>query len=325
MQDQSKELAILGSSLIDFEKVEKVLTEINEVMENLNVEDAQKYIAKVQKEYGKLIVTEDTVEYCKKDRAFINNVIKTIEDKRKKVKRELSKPAGMLDMKCKELIQPLTEIAANLKEGLDVFEQKRKDDKMALIIKTKKDMATEAGLTEKYVDRIEIHERWLNKTVDMPEWEAGLRTQITTLIDVALQEKRNKETLESHIATMNETFGLEPAMKLEDFVYVHHNDFETITGAIDMISRTAKRLNEAKEIATKKEQERKIEVPPVETVVLTPMNDTITARASSIDIEDDIDWKEVCYIMAETLADQTGRTAMEIVEQYKKIYLEEKI
>lgn len=283
------------------------------VIKLVNFEDVKKNILEITSKYKGLVVTESTLKSCAKDQKELAHIRIEIDSERKRIKKIMQQPIIEFETKCKELTGLVIEAEGPIKEGLEVFETKRKDEKMEFIVKTKDDMVGEAGLPEKYADRIEIHERWLNKTVEMKEWEAGLRTQIQTQIDKAIQEKRNKETFGSHIETMNDTLKLKSPMKPADFEGYHHNDFENIEGLINVVSRAANKLKEAEQIAVK---EIIKETPEIQAEV-QPMVSTRDPVQ-----ENEVDWHEVCNLMAQELSGYLELTVSETLNVYVQQYKE---
>ena len=114
----------------------------------MNFEEVKKNIIAITSKYDGLVVTEGTLKSCARDQKDLASLRIEIDNERKKIKKIMQSPILQFEEKCKELIQLVLDAEKPIKAGLDVFEQKRKDDKLELINEILGEMLKEAGLPE---------------------------------------------------------------------------------------------------------------------------------------------------------------------------------
>ena len=121
-----------------------------------------------------VIVDEKEVKDFKDIRAGLNNVIKSLETKRKAIKAEFTAPLNAFEKDVKEIVAVIDDvnakIDAQIKEYENLAKQRKKDLVLEYVVKNE--------LTE-YVDLI-FKDEWLNKTYSI------------TTIDDELKAIRNK-------------------------------------------------------------------------------------------------------------------------------------
>lgn len=98
-----------------------------------NLADIEQMLQEKLSVYDGVVVTEDTIVQSKKDVAEIRKIKTSIDDARKKVKKEWMGPYEEFEAKCDKLQElcdkPINEINSQVK----VFEEKRKADKKVLV------------------------------------------------------------------------------------------------------------------------------------------------------------------------------------------------
>lgn len=102
------------------------------------------------------------VKEAKNDRSYLTGLKKEIDERRKAVKREYSKPLDAFEKRCKEITSIIDAAADNIKQQLDQAEQERQDSAYA---KLREHYEEFAGLLAPVVPYERFHEKqWLNKT-----------------------------------------------------------------------------------------------------------------------------------------------------------------
>ena len=102
------------------------------------------------------------VKEAKNDRSYLTGLKKEIDERRKAVKREYSKPLDAFEKRCKEITSIIDAAADNIKQQLDQAEQERQDSAYA---KLQEHYEEFAGLLAPVVPYERFHEKqWLNKT-----------------------------------------------------------------------------------------------------------------------------------------------------------------
>lgn len=108
------------------------------------------------------LTKKENIAEAKHDRSYLNGLKKEIDERRKAVKREYSKPLDAFEKRCKQITAIIDEAADNIKAQLDQAEEERKARAYA---KLQEHYEEFAGLLAPVVPYERFHEpQWLNKT-----------------------------------------------------------------------------------------------------------------------------------------------------------------
>lgn len=139
------------------------------------------------------LASADAVREAKRDRSYLNGLKKEIEERRKAVKREYSKPLDAFEKRCKQITAIIDEAAGNIKAQLDRAEEERRARAYA---KLQEHYEEFAELLAPVVPYERLHEpQWLNKTFGEVKAYEALEAKVS---DVA----RDWETLKAQQETM---------------------------------------------------------------------------------------------------------------------------
>lgn len=104
----------------------------------------------------------DDIKQAKRDRTYLNGIVKEIDERRKAVKREYMRPYDEFEAQANAITAKVKAASANIKVQLDEAEERRKDALYAVLKEHYEDFA---GLLVPVVPYERIHEeKWLNKT-----------------------------------------------------------------------------------------------------------------------------------------------------------------
>ena len=130
-----------------------------------NFDALEAHVRKVVSDYEGAtydLTDKNALAGAKKDRSYLTGLKKEIEERRKAVKREYSKPLDAFEQRCKQITGIIDEAADNIKAQLDQAEQERQDRAYA---KLQEHYEEFAGLLAEAVPYERFHEKqWLNKT-----------------------------------------------------------------------------------------------------------------------------------------------------------------
>lgn len=139
------------------------------------------------------LTKKENIAEAKHDRSYLNGLKKEIDERRKAVKREYSKPLDAFEKRCKQITAIIDEAAGNIKAQLDQAEQARKD---ALYSRLQQHYEEFAELLAPVVPYERLHEaQWLNKTFGEIKAQQALEAKVS---DVA----RDWETLKAQQEAM---------------------------------------------------------------------------------------------------------------------------
>lgn len=190
----------------------------------------------IKKQYENWVVVEDDLKTAKDIVASINKTAKAISDERIVVVREIKEPITKFEDELKVMTADLKGLAQDIKDQLDTYETKRKEDKRKAIL----------ALSE-YEDYIVFDEKWLNKTYSMEDVIGDVNSQI-------LSFNKNKSILLSVIGGTIEVSKyvkeLEKTLDLEKTIALYKNDMEVKEKTLSEVSVNTVESNEIKPQAT---------------------------------------------------------------------------
>ena len=161
-----------------------------------NFDALEAHVRKVVSEYDGAVydlTSAQAVKEAKHDRSYLNGIKKEIDERRKAVKREYSKPLDAFEKRCKRITAIIDESSDAIKAQLDEAERARKD---ALYSRLQQHYEEFAGLLVPVVPYERLHEdQWLNKTFGEIKAQQALEAKVS---DVA----RDWETLKAQQETM---------------------------------------------------------------------------------------------------------------------------
>lgn len=125
------------------------------------------------------LASADAVREAKHDRSYLNGLKKEIEERRKAVKREYSKPLDAFEKRCKQITAIIDEAAGNIKAQLDRAEEERRARAYA---KLQEHYEEFAELLAPVVPYERLHEpQWLNKTFGEVKAYEALEAKVSKL------------------------------------------------------------------------------------------------------------------------------------------------
>lgn len=125
------------------------------------------------------LASADAVREAKRDRSYLNGLKKEIEERRKAVKREYSKPLDAFEKRCKQITAIIDEAADGIKAQLDRAEEERKARAYA---KLQEHYEGFAELLAPVVPYERLHEpQWLNKTFGEVKAYEALEAKVSKL------------------------------------------------------------------------------------------------------------------------------------------------
>lgn len=142
--------------------------------------------------YEGIVYTEETVKSAKNDRAELNNLVKAIDERRKRVKEVINQPYAEFEKELKEITDLIKKQSAEIDEQVKAFEAAEKEEKKAKIMEAYENAI---GNLEEILPFSKVFDqRYLNKTYK-------LETAISEVQKRIEQVKTDLETIESVCGT----------------------------------------------------------------------------------------------------------------------------
>lgn len=193
---------------------------------NFNFEEISSQLDQVLKKYTGITITEDTVKDGKKVIADLRKGQKSLDDFRKKTKKELTAPVKAFEEQCKELGKKFDEVINPIVDQAEQFEEKRKEEKKIEVEKVIKIVCE-----LKHVDDLPLDERYLNKSTSLK----SIKEDLIRVADEILLEQANRDKnislIEGRIELANAKYGV--TMVKEPYVIMlGYEDIDNILNTI---------------------------------------------------------------------------------------------
>jgi len=180
-------------------------------------EKAKEMLSKEVQIYKTLVVTEDTIPSCKKSRAELNKIKTGINSDKKRIKKDWNAPYIEFEDRVKELMGMCDEGLQYLDTGLNVYEEKRIEEKTNEcneLLKLKED---ESELSLKFKESLHLPEGFANVSMKINAISSELDIQILNLTKEQEQEAKDIQTAKDHIVAMNTAFNLKTPLTESEF------------------------------------------------------------------------------------------------------------
>lgn len=158
--------------------------------------------------YKSLVYTDDQIKEAKADRAELNKFVKTLEDKRKKIKAQCLAPYDKFEKQMKEITAIVHEPIEVIDAQVKAYEAKRKEDKLNIIkeyfnTKDFHGIAFETVFEDKWLDAttsLKSITKSIDKTAQMIETDLKVIEDFREYKFEALQVYKDTLDLRSAIA-----------------------------------------------------------------------------------------------------------------------------
>lgn len=281
MKEATKITALEKVTTINEKLSGSIVVEKGQVKHDLSL--VKNMVKEVKEEYGNLVLTDEQVGEGKEVRTGLNKVYDFLGNFRKEKVLEYKKPIEDFENEMKLLEKEIKDTSNFVKEQLDNFEKKEKENKkekiMSYVNARKEELNIEFNLI--------FDGKWTNKTTAEKSYKKAIDEQIENHIKVvqAEEEKKKmivekKEYLEDLIQEKNDSSNLEEKIKYTELEYCLEFSLKEIKEIVsaEFESRIEKEikfkelkldkeLEKAKELELKKEKESsKVEEVKIEVV-----------------------------------------------------------
>lgn len=152
------------------------------------------------------VVTENTYEQAKKDRAQLNSIVKMVSDERKRVEDDLFSEWKEDKKNIMGIEKKIKQCADSLGQGITDIEDALKDEKRKHIYEAWQTLLDSKGNGEHYDLTPKFNEKWLNKTTS----NKSIEKDLNAIYDKIIQDLGFMETFlpndETDIAQIKEVY-----------------------------------------------------------------------------------------------------------------------
>jgi len=209
------------------------------------------------KKYKGMVVTEDTLKSCKTDQGDLASARIKIDNYRKSVKKEISKPITVFEDNCKVLISLVEDAEKPLKAGIAVFDQKKKDSNRKIAEDIILAAIKEHGLIEKYSVGLTVLDKYTNLTAKPKDVKNDVEQRLFLLLQEQEQEIETLQIMKDTIVNVNK--NIDAKLSLQDFQSLIDMNASPVKVMAEINARAERiRLSEEKAIADKAARAEKI-------------------------------------------------------------------
>lgn len=152
------------------------------------------------------VVTENTYEQAKKDRAQLNSIVKMVSDERKRVEDDLFSEWKEDKKNIMDIEKKIKQCADSLGQGITDIEDTLKEEKRKHIYEAWQTLLDSKGNGEHYDLTPKFNEKWLNKTTS----NKSIEKDLNAIYDKIIQDLGFMETFlpndETDIAQIKEVY-----------------------------------------------------------------------------------------------------------------------
>ena len=195
--ENTKEIAFNEMELV----ITKPVLSSNGVLEvSGNFTELAEKIQNVVDKYKGTILTDENVNYVKALKVQFQQIRTGIEKKRKDWKSlYLTTPAKLLDAMCDDLQNIVASGENALKEQLDSYDQRRKDELTEILNEYIEDFVKQYGLKEEYRERIVLKKQYYNKTAKEEDTIDDIEAQVLSLKEEQEEKERGIELVKAEL------------------------------------------------------------------------------------------------------------------------------
>lgn len=242
----------IGFTNFELEIAKPVLSEDNTMIIDGNFDFVANKIRALVDQYKGTVLTEDNIAYVKAVKAHFTSLRTGIENKRSSWKKMYIDPASKtVDAMCKELQQIVAEGENALKEQLEEYDQKRKDELTLVLTDYINDAVKKYELNEKFASEVIIKKNYYNKTQNEEDSYADIMEQ-------AKQAKEKQNSYEQ--AVMLIQAECEDTLLVVDS-YIRQLEYKNVAEIILLIKLDKKKAEELlKEVEEKQTSGEKVTI-----------------------------------------------------------------
>lgn len=235
---------------------------------NANFEDVKASLTETLNKYKGIIVTEDGLKDCKATQKELSSLRVKIDNYRKTIKKEVLVPVTEFEGKCKELEALIVEVEKPIKEGINVFDNLRREEKKTKAMEFIAEAIESHQLKDKYARQLNVLDKYFALTGSVKAVKEDIEVRAESLKIQQDSEERELEQLKAsidmYVTTFNEDINLK--LKSEDF-YKYVEKGHNITSITSLIKEQHDKIKEAenpKPVEIPKEEIKAVEPQPIE-------------------------------------------------------------
>ena len=209
-----------------------------------NIEEVEIYMTAVKEKYHGWIVTEDGMDFAKKERTKLNKLERKISDERKKIQKKANADIETLIENLKTYEKEVKGISSFIGEQLKGYDEKIKEEKKVEVQKKINNIFTRNPGLKIF---LEWNDKWLDKSFAFKKIENEVQKQYDEL-------EKKQDFINSQIAKANTEIQF--MITFESMKFLMTEDYNVITEKIESKKNEIKQTEEnLRQKAEKKNKE----------------------------------------------------------------------
>lgn len=184
-----------------------------------NFNDVKVSLTETIAKYKGIVVTEERLQDCKATQKELAGIRNKIDDFRKTVKKDMEAPIKEFEGQCKELMGLVADAEQPIKDGITVFDNKRRAEKREKALAIIEENIKVYQLEEKYSTKLTVLDKYLNLSASAKSVKEDIERRAIELENEQSEERKAREI---QISTINATIesaniNINSKLKFEDF------------------------------------------------------------------------------------------------------------
>lgn len=242
---------------------------------HMNFEEVKASLIETMEKYKGIVVTEEGLKDCKATQKELAGLRNNIDTYRKTIKKEMKKPIDDFESQCKELISLVEEAEKPIKNGIVIFDNKRREEKRVKALELISECVQAYGLEEKYAARLTVLDKYLNLNGSVKSVREDIELRASGLKNEQDMEKAKiqmlKDAIETTVDSVNTT--IKTPLKYEDFQKYINYGWDA--------ARIIKEINEKANLIREAEKPKE-EVKPVQIVQDVVENKSVESETPKV-------------------------------------------
>ena len=174
-----------------------------------NEDQLDQLINQVTEHYGAQVFSDSNIPEAKEARAQLNKYVKAMEDRRKEIKREFTKPLTQFESVMKGYVEKITTISDDIGEGIKKYDEEQKAIRLE---KIQAEMEKLAELFNVEPNVVEVHSNWLAKSAFTTKGEVRPKIidEIKDKMKIIAMERERIAADKATVTDYAELAGLDP-------------------------------------------------------------------------------------------------------------------
>lgn len=235
-----------------------------------NFEDVKASLELSMEKYKGIVVTEEGLKDCKATQKELSGLRSKIDGYRKTIKKEVLVPVTEFENKCKELEKLIKDVEDPIKKGIEVFDNKRREEKREKALEFISESIKANNLSEKYAKKLTVLDKYLSLSGTLKSIKEDVEQRALILKQEEDREKSMLEIIEGAIKGANET--IKTPLKLSDFQNLINMNYPT-PKIIEEINKRAAMIREAEKPKVIEQPKEEINKEPVKEPIKEPVKE----------------------------------------------------